>query len=76
MFRRRSTPACAAIRQGFTAMRRRVLSRAFGLDFEYEAPTNAQLTIPFHELGATDVALRTSVDRVMALLEARGIIAK
>jgi hypothetical protein len=37
---------------------------------------NAELTIPLHELGAPDVALRTAVDRVMALLEGRGAIVK
>ena len=47
-----------------------------GVDFDYEVPTNAELTIPLHELGAPDVALRTAVDRVMALLEGRGAIVK
>ena len=47
-----------------------------GVDFEYEAPTNAELTIPLHELGAPDVALRAAVDRVMAFLDARGAIVK
>ena len=47
-----------------------------GVDFEYEAPTDAELTIPLHELGLPDVALRTAVERVMALLESRQIIVK
>ncbi|MCE2882817.1 MAG: adenylyl-sulfate kinase [Planctomycetaceae bacterium] len=45
-----------------------------GIDFEYEAPTDAELVIPFHELGAPDAALRSAVERVMAFLEARGVI--
>jgi bifunctional enzyme CysN/CysC len=47
-----------------------------GVDFEYEAPADSDLTIPLHELGAPDVALRTAVERVMALLEGRGAIVK
>ena len=47
-----------------------------GVDFDYETPANAELTVPLHELGAPDVALRTAVDRVMALLEGRGAIVK
>jgi bifunctional enzyme CysN/CysC len=47
-----------------------------GVDFDYEAPADAELTIPLHELGAPDVALRTAVERVMALLEGRGVIVK
>jgi len=45
-----------------------------GVDFDYEAPADAELVIPLHELGSPDVALRTAVDRVMALLERRGAI--
>jgi adenylylsulfate kinase-like enzyme len=45
-----------------------------GVDFDYEAPTDAELVIPMHELGAPDAALRTAVERVMALLDARGAI--
>ncbi len=75
-----STPLDACMRRDPSGVYRDAASGSLkgvpGIDFEYEAPTNAQLTIPFHELGATDVALRTSVDRVMALLEARGVIAK
>jgi bifunctional enzyme CysN/CysC len=47
-----------------------------GVDFEYDQPADADLTIPFHELGAPDVAIRTAVERVMALLDARGVIRK
>ncbi len=47
-----------------------------GVDFEYESPTDADLVLPMHELGARDAALRTAVDRVTALLEARGVILK
>jgi len=47
-----------------------------GVDFEYDQPSDADLTIPFHDLGAPDVAIRTAVERVMALLDARGVIRK
>jgi adenylylsulfate kinase-like enzyme len=47
-----------------------------GVDFEYESPTDADLVLPMHELGARDAALRTAVERVTALLEARGVILK
>ncbi|MFM7259307.1 MAG: sulfate adenylyltransferase subunit CysN, partial [bacterium] len=33
-----------------------------GVDFEYDQPSDADLTIPFHELGAPDVAIRTAVE--------------
>ncbi|MEY3025680.1 MAG: Bifunctional enzyme CysN/CysC [Planctomycetota bacterium] len=45
-----------------------------GVDLEYEAPTNADLVIPFHELGTQDAALRIAADRVISLLESRGAI--
>jgi hypothetical protein len=54
----------------------RTLAGVPGVDFDYEAPADAELTIPLHELGAPDVALRTAVERVMALLEGRGVIVK
>jgi len=47
-----------------------------GVDLEYDIPQDADITIPFHELGAPDAAIRTAVERVMALFEARGVIRK
>jgi bifunctional enzyme CysN/CysC len=47
-----------------------------GVDLAYEAPSDADLVLPMHELGATDAALRTAVERVMALLESRGAVSK
>ena len=47
-----------------------------GVDFEYEAPSDAELTIPLHELGSPDAALRTAVERVMTFLDARGVIVR
>jgi bifunctional enzyme CysN/CysC len=47
-----------------------------GVDFEYDQPTDADLVIPFHELGTPDAAVRTAVERVMALLESRGVLVK
>lgn len=45
-----------------------------GVDFEYEPPEAADLVIPFHELGPNDTALATAVERVMAFLDARGVV--
>jgi len=47
-----------------------------GVDFDYESPREAELTIPLHELGTPDAALRTAVERVMAFLDARGVITR
>jgi bifunctional enzyme CysN/CysC len=47
-----------------------------GVDFEYDMPQDADLTIPFHELGTPDAAIRTAVERVLALLESRGALVK
>ena len=47
-----------------------------GVDFEYDMPQDADLTIPFHELGTPDAAIRTAVERVLALLESRGVLVK
>jgi len=45
-----------------------------GVDFDYEAPAAADLVLPLHELGAGETAIRTAVERVMALLDGRGVI--
>lgn len=47
-----------------------------GVDFEYDQPSDADLTIPFHELGTADTAVRSAVERVLAFLESRGVIVK
>ncbi len=47
-----------------------------GVDFDYDVPQDADLTIPFHELGTADAAIRTAVERILAFLESRGVIVK
>jgi len=51
-----------------------------GVDFAYERPgaddldAALDLELPFHELGAPEVAVRTCVERVMKLLADRGVL--
>jgi adenylylsulfate kinase-like enzyme len=75
-----STPLEACRRRDPVGLYRDAASGAVkdvpGVDFEYEAPTDAEITIPFHELGTPDAAIRTAVERVLTFIESRGVMVK
>ena len=47
-----------------------------GIDLDYETPTDADLALPMHQLGAGEAGIRAAVERVMAFLESKGALVR